>query len=322
MKSITLTQLQYVVAVDQKRNFGLAAQACFVSQPTLSMQIQKLEDDLGVSLFDRSKKPVEPTDIGRKVVAQAKVVLQEALRIEELIKSERGEIRGDFFLGIIPTLAPYLLPLFLEKFIKKYPLVNLIIEELQTQQIINRLNDDQLDAGLLVTPLNVPGIIEKPLFRDPFLVYLSPKHPLLSKSKVTHQDLSLEDVWLLNEGHCFREQAIEICGRVKSKNSGKKNLTFESGNLETLKRLVDQKFGYTLLPSLAILGMSATEKKKKVRYFKAPIPTREVSLVYSRSFLKKSIIDALHNAISCSIPTELTKAKAHEQVIGVSSIKG
>ncbi|QPJ63696.1 MAG: LysR family transcriptional regulator [Candidatus Nitronauta litoralis] len=319
---MTLTQLQYVVAVDQKRNFGLAAQACFVSQPTLSMQIQKLEDDLGVSLFDRSKKPVEPTDIGRKVVAQAKVVLQEALRIEELIKSERGEIRGDFFLGIIPTLAPYLLPLFLEKFIKKYPLVNLIIEELQTQQIINRLNDDQLDAGLLVTPLNVPGIIEKPLFRDPFLVYLSPKHPLLSKSKVTHQDLSLEDVWLLNEGHCFREQAIEICGRVKSKNSGKKNLTFESGNLETLKRLVDQKFGYTLLPSLAILGMSATEKKKKVRYFKAPIPTREVSLVYSRSFLKKSIIDALHNAISCSIPTELTKAKAHEQVIGVSSIKG
>ncbi len=319
MKSITLIQLQYVTAVEQTRNFGLAAQACFVSQPTLSMQIQKLEGDLGVTLFDRSKKPVEPTDMGRKLISQARVVLQEAQRIEELIKEERSEISGEFKLGIIPTLAPYLLPLFLESFIKKYPLVNLVVEELQTQQIINRLNEDQLDAGLLVTPLNVSGIIERPLFHDPFLVYLSPKHPLLSKNKVTHQDLSLEDVWLLNEGHCFRDQAIEICGRVKRKNPGRKNLIFESGNLETLKRLVDQNFGYTLLPSLATAGMSAAEKKKKVRYFKAPIPTREVSLVYSRAYLKKAILDVLFQEVHQSIPSESIPENQKEKIIGLPS---
>lgn len=319
MKSITLIQLQYVTAVEQTRNFSLAAQACFVSQPTLSMQIQKLEGDLGVTLFDRSKKPVEPTDLGRKLISQARVVLQEAQRIEELIKEERSEISGEFKLGIIPTLAPYLLPLFLESFIKKYPMVNLVVEELQTQQIINRLNEDQLDAGLLVTPLNVSGIIEKPLFHDPFLVYLSHKHPLLSKNKVTHQDLSLEDVWLLNEGHCFRDQAIEICGRVKRKIPGRRNLTFESGNLETLKRLVDQKFGYTLLPSLATAGMSAAEKKKKIRYFKAPIPTREVSLVYSRAYLKKAILDVLFQEVHQSIPSESIPGNQKEKIIGLPS---
>ena len=317
---MTLTQLSYVTAVAQTRNFGLAAKSCFISQPTLSMQIQKLEDDLGVTLFDRSKKPVEPTAIGLKIIEQAQVVLQEAKRIEELIKEEKGEISGEFRLGIIPTLAPYLLPLFLEKFTTTYPAVNLIVEEMQTQKIIKMLKEDKIDAGILVTPLNHKGIVERPLFNDPFLAYLAPKHPLLSLSQVSDKDLSLDDIWLLNEGHCFRDQAIEICKRVKGKGTKNKNLTFESGNLETLKSLVDQNFGYTLLPSLAILGMSANEQKKKVRFFKSPAPIREVSVVYSRNYLKKSIIEALHKEVFSSLPGELKKSISKERVIGISTL--
>lgn len=321
MKSITLTQLSYIVAVSQTQNFGLAAKACFISQPTLSMQIQKLEADLEVTLFDRSKKPVELTAIGKQIVEQAQIVLQEAFRIEEIIKAERGEISGDFKLGIIPTLAPYLLPLFLENFTTRHPGVNLIVEELQTRQIIEKLREDEIDAGLLVTPLNINGIVERPVFHEPFMVYLAPNHPLLSHTRVSDKDLSLDDIWLLNEGHCFRDQAIAICKKARGKGIKHKNLIFESGNLETLKRLVDKKFGYTLLPSLAILGMPAREQREKVRQFKSPAPTREVSLVYSRAFLKKSIIEALYNEIDSSLPNKLKKSKSKERVIEVSSFQ-
>ncbi len=319
MKSITLTQLTYITAVFQTRNFGLAAKTCSISQPTLSMQIRKLEEGLGLTLFDRSKKPVEPTAIGRKVIEQAQVALQEVLRIEELIKAEKGEINGTFRLGIIPTLAPYLLPLFLKRFTKKYPEVKLIIEELQTQQIIHTVKEDKIDAGILVTPLNYKGIMEWPLFNEPFLAYLSLGHPLLSLNAISEKDLSPDDIWLLNEGHCFRGQAIEICKKTRGKNTRRKNLIFESGNLETLKRLVDQKFGYTLLPWLAALGMSTSEQKKKVRFFKAPIPTREVSIIYTRSYLKKIIIEVLHKEIISSLPMELKKPKAKERVIKIPS---
>jgi LysR family hydrogen peroxide-inducible transcriptional activator len=321
MKSITLTQLSYISAVAKYRNFGKAAKSCFVSQPTLSMQIQKLEEELEVILFDRSKKPVEPTAMGQKIIDQTQVVLQEALRIEELIKAEKGEISGSFKLGIIPTLTPYLLPLFLEKFTTSYPSVKLIVEELQTKQIIHQLKEDIIDAGILVTPLHIQGIIEQPIFNEPFLVYLSPSHPLLSLDKISEKDLSLDDIWLLNEGHCFRDQAIEVCKKIRGNNPQRKNLVFESGNLETLKRLVDQKFGYTLLPWLATMGMPAAEKKKRIRVFKTPIPIREVSVVYSRSFLKKSIIEALHKEIVSSLPNELKNSKIRERVVEMPSFK-
>ncbi|MBT3511242.1 MAG: hydrogen peroxide-inducible genes activator [Nitrospina sp.] len=316
---MSLTQLTYVLAVAQSRNFVKAARSCFISQPTLSMQIHKLEEELGVTLFDRSRKPVEPTAIGKKIIEQAQTVLQEACRIEEIIKLEKGEISGDFKLGIIPTLAPYLLPLFLESFTKSYPRVNLIVEELQTQQIIRLLRLDKIDAGVLVTPLNSNGIVERPLFNDPFVVYLAPNHPLHRLKKVSGSDLILDDIWLLNEGHCFRDQAIEICKRVKG--LPKKNLEFESGNLETLKRLVDKNFGYTLVPSLAILEMSKTDLKKKVRFFKSPAPTREVSIVYSRSYLKKSIIEALHKKIVSSLPKEYRQPLSETRVVKLPSFR-
>ncbi|MFQ5450914.1 MAG: hydrogen peroxide-inducible genes activator [Nitrospinaceae bacterium] len=319
MNTITLTQLSYVVALARTRNFGRAAKTCFVSQPTLSMQIQKLEDELDVILFDRSRKPVEPTLIGHKIVKQAQAVLREAQRIEELIKAEKGEIGGEFKLGVIPTLAPYLLPLFLKSFVNRFPKIDLILEELQTWQIMEKLRNDSLDAGILVTPLHGRGIVERPLFYEPFVIYLAPGHPLHSLPKISEKDLSLEDIWLLNEGHCFREQAIELCKKVKSRRFEGKNLLFESGNLETLKRLVDKKFGYTLLPWLAVLDMPARERKRKLKFFKAPVPTREVSLVYSRSFLKRNIIEALFKAIVSSVPRELKNRPLKSRVVGLSS---
>jgi len=321
MKSITLTQLHYIVAVAQKQNFGLAAKSCFVTQPTLSMQIQKLEADLGAILFDRTKKPVEPTPAGRKIIEQARIVLQEALRIEELIETEKGEVGGEFKLGVIPTLAPYLLPLFLEKFIKYFPKVDLIIEELQTAAIIAQLQENTLDAGILVTPLHQRGLIEKPLFQEPFVVYLSPRHPLQKFAQVSEKELSLKDIWLLNEGHCFREQAMDLCRKKKAEVLQHPNLVFESGNLETLKRLVDNNFGYTLLPYLAIMDMAGRNNKKKLRFFKSPIPTREVSMVYSRSFLKQGIIEALSQTILSVIPEKLKQPQMKNRIVDLPSLR-
>ncbi|KMP10468.1 hypothetical protein UZ36_07515 [Candidatus Nitromaritima sp. SCGC AAA799-C22] len=314
---MTLTQLSYILAVSKTRNFSRAAQSCHVTQPTLSMQIQKLEEALGIVLFDRSKKPVEPTLVGRKVIKQAQTVIQNVFKIEELIKIERGEIKGEFKLGIIPTLAPYLLPLFIESFIKKYPQVNLIIEELQTGQILNKLKEDSLDAGILVTPLNRRGIVERPLFHEPFVVYLNPNHPLHSLKKVSEKDLSLNDIWLLKEGHCFRNQAFELCKKIRGNGTNQKNPVFESGNLETLKRLVDKNFGYTLLPYLAAKDVPEKDKVKKLRYFKTPVPIREVSMAYSRAYLKQSTVEALFKMIVSSLPNDLKKSDLKSRVVDV-----
>jgi LysR family hydrogen peroxide-inducible transcriptional activator len=323
MRSITLIQLSYIVAVHQTRNFGLAAKRCFVSQPTLSMQIQKVEEEMEVILFDRSKKPVEPTAIGIKLIQQAQTILQEFSRLQEIVQSERGEIEGKFSLGVIPTLAPYLLPIFLEEFVRQYPKVHLVIEELQTRQIVEKLGDDLLDAGILVTPLKNKQILESPLFHEPFVIYLSPRHPLYSHKNVSAEDLNLDDIWLLNEGHCFRDQVLEICKRAKAtqKSPVHQNLIFESGNLETLKGLVDQNFGYTLLPYLATLKIPEAEKKKKLKPFKSPIPNREVSLVYSRSFLKQGIIEALGAMIKKCIPRELQEKSAKGRLIGIPKFR-
>jgi LysR family hydrogen peroxide-inducible transcriptional activator len=319
MKSITLTQLEYIVEVAKKQSFGLAAQSCFVTQPTISMQINKLEEELGVVLFDRTKKPVEPTSIGRKIIQQARTAIQEVSRIEELVQSEKGKVEGEFKLGVIPTLAPYLLPRFLESFTKKYPLVDLIIEEMQTHSIVEKLKEDSLDAGILVTPLKIKGILEKHLFYEPFIVYLTAKHPLHKLETVTEKDLNLDDIWLLNEGHCFRDQVMDLCRKRKQAGWNHKNLVFESGNLETIIRLVDKNFGYTLLPYLATMEMPRAEVKKKLRFFKNPIPNREVSIVTSRTFLKKSIIKALTEDIIASLPEELQQRNSKTRVVKLPS---
>ncbi len=304
---MTITQLEYILAVEKFRHFGKAAKACNVTQPTLSMQLQKAEEELGVVIFDRSKNPILTTDEGSKIVDQARSVIREYKKIFSIIDASKDEIRGDFRLGVIPTIAPYLIPIFAGAFVHKYPMVNLTIEEFKTEEIIELLNMDELDAGLLATPLEGETFIERVLFHEPFSVFASKNHQLLKKTKIKDKDLDTTDVWLLNEGHCFRQQVLNLC-KISKDTGLHDNLKFESGNLETLKNMVLNSEGYTLLPALAVLNLS-NEDKKHVREFQNPVPTREVSLVHNRIFLKEKIISALEESIIESLPESLMSLK-------------
>lgn len=311
---VSLIQLSYIVAVDNYRHFATAAKHCFVTQPTLSMQIQKLEEELGILIFDRSKQPVAPTDIGRSVIDQARRTLQEAARIQDIIELQSTEVSGTLRLGVIPTIAPYLLPLFLDSFLKNYPKVDMIIDEIQTDQILERLRKEEIDLGLMATPLYQNDLIEKPLFYEPFVGYVSKDHRLFPKKKITPEDLSARDMLLLKEGHCFRGHALQLCKDEKSRSNkdiSPNLLRFEGGNLDTLKKLVEKNFGMTLLPYLAARDIDKAKKQMYVREFSSPVPKREISLVYLRAYLKKHIINVLEEEILKSIPSELlTKEKS------------
>lgn len=308
---MTLTQLGYVVAVAQHRNFGVAAEASFVTQPTLSMQIQKLEEELGIVIFDRSQHPIRPTAVGEQVIAQARVALAETQKITDLTAREQSDVSGPISIGVIPTLSPYVLPLFIQKFSNAYPDAQITVEELQTQQILDRLRNETLGVGLLVTPLNNSGLIEHAIFYEPFVLYVSPEHSLAGAKTVREKDLSANEVWLLTEGHCFRDQVLNLCKErsAGSKRMGHGNLRFESGNLETLKKMVDQSNGYTLLPLLAAMDLPDQTRRKQVREFQAPVPTREVSLVHTKLFKKRATVEALASHIRDSVPKELIKPR-------------
>ncbi|MEX0647768.1 MAG: LysR substrate-binding domain-containing protein [Balneolaceae bacterium] len=302
---MTLTQLSYIVAVDKYRHFATAAEKSFVTQPTLSMQIHKLEDELGVTLFDRSKSPVIPTEIGEKIIAQAKTILQESKQISDIANFSDQELNGTFRVGIIPTVAPYLIPLFIRNFVKKYPQVHLVMEELVTADLLERLGNDQLDAGIIATPAEQSYIYSEELFVEPFVGYLSHDHPLIKKEKLTVDDLDRANIWLLSEGHCFRDQAVKLCKDGKQKN--KAAIEFKSGNLETLKRLVEQSFGMTLLPWTAIQEFDSSCANAVIKEFEAPVPSRKIRLVYGRKHLKQTIIGAFKKSICSSIPKTLTR---------------
>jgi LysR family hydrogen peroxide-inducible transcriptional activator len=304
---MTITQLEYILAVEKFRHFGKAARACNITQPTLSMQLQKAEEELGAIIFDRSKSPVLTTDEGEKIISQARLVIREYRKIFTIMDTFKDEVRGSFRLGVIPTLAPYVIPLFARPFVKKYPLVNLTIEEFKTEEIVDYLNKDEIDAGLLVTPLVGENFIERVLCHEPFSVFASTEHHLLKKVKVKDKDLTTNDLWLLNEGHCFRQQVLNLC-QLSKEMSSHDNLKFESGNLETLKNMILNGEGYTLLPELAVLNLSEQDKKH-VRAFQAPTPVREISLVHNRIFLKEKIILALEESIIENLPESIISLK-------------
>lgn len=303
----TITQLQYILAVHKTKHFGRAAEDCFVSQPSLSAQIQKVEEELGVVIFDRSKKPILLTENGKKIIEQSKRIVTEYKKLFEINKNQ-GEISGTFHLGIIPTLASYVLPLFIEQFSKKYPNVQLTINEYKTQEMVRALHDDVLDAGLMVTPLKDDQLIERILFYEPFHLFVSDNHDLSQKKRVTENDLDTESIWLLEEGHCFREQVLKLCS-MKNKCKVLQNINFAGGNLETLINLVRKGRGYTLLPFLATMQLNEKEKEGNLKPFHNHTPTREVSLVYSRSFLKQEIINALEQEIVQGLPKEISSRK-------------
>ena len=292
---MTITQLYYVLAVAEHQNFTKAAEKCFVTQPTLSMQIQKLEDQLDVQIFDRSKKPIELTEIGRKIVQQAKNIVNEADRIQDIVDQQKGFIGGEFKLGIIPTIMPTLLPMFLKTFIKRHPKVKLKIEELNSEDIIQRISDGHLDAAIVATPLENNYIKERVLYYEPFVAYVPENHRLNEKKIIDVNDLDLNDMLLLEDGHCFRDGVINLCKVFKDHEED--NFQLESGSIEMLVKLSNEGLGMTMLPFLHTLDISTSEKAN-LRHFKEPSPAREVSLIYHKSELKMQIIEALQTVIS------------------------
>lgn len=292
---MTITQLYYVLAIAEHKNFTKAAEKCFVTQPTLSTQIQKLEEELDVLIFDRSKKPIELTEVGRNIVHQARNIVNESDRIQDIVDQQKGFIGGDFRIGIIPTVMPTLLPMFLKAFVKKYPKIKLKIEELTTDEIITRINDGHMDAAIVATPLEKENIKERVLFYEPFVAYIPNEHRLASKKPIDVSDLEIDDMLLLEEGHCFRDGVINLCKAFKDQHDEKFQL--ESGSIETLIKLSNEGLGMTLLPYLHTLDIH-DNLKSNLRYFNEPSPAREVSIIYHKSELKMQIIDALHNVIS------------------------
>jgi len=309
---MTITQLEYIVAVDTFRHFATAAEQCFVTQPTLSMQIQKLESKLGSKIFDRSKQPVVPTEIGEEIIAQARVILHEAKMIHQLIKDKQGLMEGELRIGIIPTLAPYLLPQFLQPFLAKYPDIRIRVKEMTTDVIIEKLKAGRIDAGLLVTPLQDISIIEYPLFYEELVAYVSKNNAAYKKTYVLPADIDLKELWLLEEGHCFRNQIVNLC-ELKKQNKEQSHFEYEAGSIETLRKMVEMNNGVTILPEMATLDFSV-KQLNMVRHFKPPAPVREVSLVTHRNYLKKKLVDVLKAEILNTLPPKIALNKKNNVV--------
>jgi len=304
---VNLAQLRYVVALDEHRHFSRAAGACGVTQPTLSTQLGKLEAELGVEIFDRGRRPVEPTDLGREIVDQARRVLREAGRFEEVIQEALGVVAGDLRVGVLPTLAPYLLPRFVSDLSRRHPGISLTVEELVTEQILQGLESDRLDVGVIATAEPKRGWIERKLFVEPFVGYMAPGHPLLERDRLRREDVEIDDLWILHEGHCFRDQVLELCDDLDGKGKQGRSVTFRSGNLETLKRMVDGSGGMTLLPGLAVDDLDDAEKNR-VRRFVEPAPARTVRLVRGKTYLKRSLIEAFAETLLEALPEEIVRS--------------
>lgn len=302
---VTIAQLEYIVAIDTYRHFVTAADKCFVTQPTLSMQIKKLEEHLGVTIFDRSKQPIIPTDVGEKIIEQARIVLTENAKINEIVEEFNSTLSGELTIGVIPSLSPYLLPLFIGNLTSNYPHINVTVVELLTEEIIHKLKNDTIDVGILVTPLNEASIIESPIFYEKMLLFANKSHELATKEHLETNEITSEGLWLLGKGHCFRSQVVNLCS-YQDEHNDEAMFKFESGSLETIKKIIESEGGYTLLPELAI--NNCNPDNTVIRHFDSETPVREVGIVYSRNHAKKRMLEALKTTIEQSIPEELLNA--------------
>ncbi|GAO31127.1 hydrogen peroxide-inducible genes activator [Geofilum rubicundum] len=300
---MNIQQLEYVIALDDFRHFVSAAENCHVTQPTLTMQLKKLEEELDVLLFDRSKKPLKPTPEGVLFIAKARRILKDINDLHGALNGEKNSLKGQFRLGIIPTIAPHLLPLFLPLFAEKFADTRLVIEEMESELIIKALHENRLDLAIMATPAGERDLQETVLFNESFVFYGPAEHPLLDKGLLSPDGLDANHLLLLSEGHCFRSQALNIC---KTKVSHPVfNFQYESGSIETIKGLVKKGIGYTLIPELAI----SEGDKAHVRRFEQPEPVREVSIVCHKSFNRPVLIDSIKTAVRNSLPAHITRPR-------------
>lgn len=312
---MTLIQLEYIIAVATYKSFSEAASHCFVTQPTLSMQIHKLEDELGIVIFNRSQHPVEPTEFGEKIIAHARKIVEETNNLKSLVETETGKYAGRLKIGIIPTIAPYLLPRFLNDFVNNHPDVEIIIDELTTNEILAGISKDKIDIGVLALPVHDTSLFDEALYYEPFVAYIPQSSKLHELDKIKISDITIEDLMLLKEGHCLREQTLKLCkSSFKELDGSKTRIFFEGGNLETLIKLVEQDFGSTLLPYLAIDTLKTDKSLSLVKEFEAPVPRRTVGIVYNKHLTKKHLVKALKKEILNSVPESL-KTKENSLII-------
>ncbi|MFK8045752.1 MAG: LysR substrate-binding domain-containing protein [Crocinitomicaceae bacterium] len=298
---MTIQQLEYIVALDTYKHFVTAAEHCFVTQPTLTIQVKKLEDEIGVKLFDRKQTPLKTTKIGLEIISKSRNILAEVANLKQMVGHEKDQITGRFKIGVIPTVAPYLVPLFVSQFSIKYPETILEISELKSEDIISKLQKGSLDIGILVTPLVEADITETPLYYEPFVFYGSKNHPLLKHKIIEQKDLKKEkDLWLLDKGNCFRNQVLNLCLSEKQKKD--KSIYFDSTSIESVKRMVSYFKGFTLIPELCI-----SESDVNYRPLSVPIPVREVSIISHNTFVKEGLIDAIRKEILDIIPSSYKK---------------
>ncbi len=313
---MNIHQLEYIIAVDTHRHFARAAEACNITQPTLSTMIQKMEDELGTVLFDRSKQPIIPTVMGKLIIEQAKSVLKEFELLTEIAGDTQKIIQGELKVGIIQTLAPYLLPFFLPAFMKKYPGLKLKITELNTNQICEHLRRNLLDVGILATPLHEDGIKEDVLFYEELMVYDYAPKSKNANYRPSATEIDPNRLWLLEDGHCLKTQVLNLCD-LRNKTIGKVNLEYAAGSVESLIRIVEMNGGVTILPELAVLYLSPA-RKKHLMHFKAPVPVREISLVTHRHNIMKPVLAKLKEEIIAGVSKQLKNAGASQERVDVT----
>lgn len=313
---MNIQQLEYIIAVDNHRHFAKAAEASFVTQPTLSMMIQKLEDELGVKIFDRSQLPVQPTAIGTQIINQARVIVSQVKQVKEIIQEEKGIVQGVFKLGIIPTIAPYLLPKLMKVHDQNGYDIVLVIEETTTGQIIEKLLNGALDGAILATPLKNDKISEHPIYYERFYAYVSPRETsLYAKKELEEDDLNINRLWLLEEVHCFRGQILRICNMRKRKSSHSL-FSYEAGSINTLINIVDNNSGLTIIPEMAIDELTEAQKRN-IRPLKGISPVREISLITRREFLRERVLDIIISEIKDAVPPSLLNPELKKFIIDI-----
>lgn len=312
---MTLQQLEYIVAVDKFRHFSKAAESVFVTQPTLSMMIQKLEEELEVTIFDRAQSPVEPTSIGKKIIRQARVTIAQANQIKYIVEEEKGIVRGVFRLGIIPTISPYLLPVLMQEHQTHNHDIKILVHEMTTDQILSALAHDTIDGGILATPLNEERMKEYPLYYEKFYAYVSPHETALyAKESFVENDLNNAKLWMLDEVHCFRTQILHLC-RLKERRRGQL-FTFEAGSIDTLIKIVDNNDGMTVIPEMAISNLSKTQRRN-IRPFKAATPVREISLITRKEFVRQRMIDIIGDEVKAVVPESMLDTSLKKFIVPI-----
>lgn len=308
---MTLQQLEYILAVNQFRHFAKAAEYCRVTQPTLSAMIQKLEEELDTRIFDRSQQPVCPTPVGILIIEQAQKILVQANRIKNIIEEEKHSLTGTFKLGILPTVAPYLLPRFFPQLMKKYPDLDIRVIEMKTNDIKKALQTGEIDAGIVASLAGMEELQQTPLFYEQFFVYVSRKDILFNSEVIRTSDLNGEQLWLLNEGHCFRDQLVRFC---QMKSARASQLAYHLGSMETFMRMVESGKGVTFIPELAVLQLGDIQKEL-VRPFAIPCPTRQIVMLTNKNFIRHTLLEALTKEIKSSIPKEMLSLKATQAIV-------